>query len=712
LGFFTKPTPGAVNSAGGPGFAPAVDFSRSGGTFTNRFELTLSTVSANAVIRYTLDGTLPTNSSPVYARPILVTNSVQVRARAYQTGLLPGPPRTEGYLLLSNNVFNFRSDLPVMIIHTLGKGSPTSSRLTFAHLSVLEPVQGQTALTQTPVLTARAGIQIRGSSTEGYPKSSYKLELWDEFDLDKDLELLGLPADSDWVLYAPNNFDPVLIHNPFVHQLSRDLGQYSPRTRFVEVYLNKGSANSPVSASTYNGIYVLEEKIKIGPQRLAIDRLEPEHSASPQVTGGYLLKIDRLDPGDSGLAAGGVTMAYVDPKEREIKLPQRRPQQNYLRDYFTAFGKALSSANWRDPILGYPAYVDIEAWIDFHVLEVLSGNVDALVLSTYFHKPRNGKIAFGPHWDFDRALGSTDGRDANPRIWNTGPFFSPPWWNRLFSDKDFWQKWVDRWQELHSSHFSLTNIHGLIDRLANEVRQAQPREFARWRVTMRGGSYQSEINLMKNWLSNRIDFIDRQLTQPPRFSAAGGAVASGFVLTITGPTNATIYYDLNGADPRAPQGVITPTAVRYAGPIVLERNARVVARAYDASKKQTGGPPSTSSTPWSGPAAATFVVATPPLLLTEIMFHPAPPPAGSTNTASDFEFIELKNVSSAPLNLAGFQLSGGITFTFATSGSVRSLAPGEHVLLVKIAARSCPVIPRPQTLPGRSWAASATTATG
>ena len=145
-------------------------------------------------------------------------------------------------------------------------------------------------------------------------------------------------------------------------------------------------------------------------------------------------------------------MAYVDPKEREIRLPQRDPQEQYIKTYFADFGRALNGANWVDPKLGYAAYFDVDAAIDFHVVEVLSGNVDALVLSTYFHKPRNGKIVFGPHWDFDRALGSTDGRDTNPRIWNTGPFFGSVWWTRLFRDPDFWQKWIDRYQELRRSN--------------------------------------------------------------------------------------------------------------------------------------------------------------------------------------------------------------------------------------------------------------------
>jgi hypothetical protein len=101
---------------------------------------------------------------------------------------------------------------------------------------------------------------------------------------------------------------------------------------------------------------------------------------------------------------------------------------------------------------------------------------------------------------------------------------------------------VDRWQALRRTNFSETNLFGLIDRLADEVREAQPREAARWGLEPRGGSYQSEIDWMKQWLSERIDFIDRQLVQPPALSQGGGRVASGFQLTLTGPAGATIYY--------------------------------------------------------------------------------------------------------------------------------------------------------------------------
>ncbi len=611
-GRFARPTPGKPNASSGPGFAPQVAFSKPAGNFSENFTVELSMGArgtTGAVIRYTMDGTLPNSGSPVYAAPLLITNTAHLRARAYQDGLLPGPPSSVAYLKLFTNVMEFTSTLPVLIMDTFGKDVPVSAQESFVHLSFFEPMHGRTSLANPPAFTTRGGFRLRGSSSAGFPQSNFAVEFLNEFNEEKPHEALGLPADSDWILYAPNAYDPVLIHNPFIHQLSREMGRYSPRTRFVEVFLVQSAG--PVKVADYHGLYVLEEKIKIGGNRVDIDRLGAEDLKPPQVTGGYLLKFDRLGPDESGFAVNGDRgLVYVEPKEHTILLPQRAPQREYLQNFFNEFNRALHGENWRDPASGYRAYLDVEAAIDFHVLEVLSGNVDAMVLSTYFHKPRGGKIVCGPHWDFDRALGSTDERDANPRVWSTGPFFDGAWWPRLFRDADFWQRWVDRWQELRRVQFSLTNLHGLIDRLATEVREVQPRQYKRWGFSPRGGSYQSELDLMKSWLSNRIDFIDGQLVQPPHPSRAGGRITPGFLLALAAPlgsTNTTIYYTLDGSDPRLAQGAVSPNALLYTNPIPLSSSVRIVARARDPSRRQTGGPP--LSTPWSGPMNESFEVA-------------------------------------------------------------------------------------------------------
>ena len=603
-GYFLQPTPGKPNESSGSGFASEATFSRPGGTVTDSFSLDLSANASNAIIRYTLDGKLPSRISPAFREPIALTNTTCVRARVYQDGFLPGPPHSETYLFLSTNVAGFHSTLPVLVMDTLGSGRATSSRSSYVQLSFYEPIEGKTSLTNRPAMTTRGGFHTRGSTSAGMPQPGFAVQFLDDFDHEQHLPVFGLPANSDWVLYAPTEFDPVMIHNPFVHQLSRDLGHYSPRTRFLEVYMARHPG--PITAHDYYGVYVLEEKIKVGKHRVAIDRLGPDDLEAPAVTGGYLVKFDRLGPGESGFWAGGASMVYVEPKEPVINLPQRAPQREYIKSYFDEFDHVLHGPNWKDPVEGYRAYIDVDSWIDFHVLEVLSGNVDALNYSTFFYKPRGGKITFGPHWDFDRALGSTDERDAYPRRWNTGRFFHAPWWTRLFSDPDFWQLWVDRWQALRVTTFSETNLFDLIDRLTDQLREAQPREVKRWDLEPRGGTYQSEIDWMKSWLSQRMDFIDQQLVQPPQFNRGSGQVASGFQLTLTAQSNATIYYTLDGSDPRLPQGTISSNAVIYTGPLALEENSRVIARARNPSQRQTGGPP--VSTPWSGPVTANFIV--------------------------------------------------------------------------------------------------------
>ena len=600
LGSFPRPTPGRPNLMNGPGFAPEVSFSKAGGSFSTPFAVEISCRSTGAVIRYTVDGTIPNHVSAAYAKPLQITNTAHLRARAYQEGLLSGPPQSVAYLKLFTNVLDFSSTLPVLVMDTFGKDLPAGSHGSFAHLSFFEPVHGKTSLTNPPTLTARGGFRVRGSTSAGLPQQGFALHFLDEFNEEKNLSPLGLPPESDWVLYAPNGYDPVMIHNPFIHQLSRDMGRYSPRTRFVEVFLVRGAGR--VRETHYNGLYVLEEKIKIGKNRLDIARLSGEDLKPPAVTGGYLLKFDRLGPGEGGFSGGGAGMVYVEPREQLMTLPQRAPQRQYLQRFFDDFAGALHGEKWKDPAVGYRAYLDVEAAIDFHVLEVLSGNVDSMVLSTYFHKPRSGKIVCGPHWDFDRALGSTDGRDENPRHWGTGQFFGGAWWPRLFSDVDFWQLWVDRWQSLRATHFSGTNLNRLIDQLADEVRDAQPREYKRWNFQPRGGSYRSELEHMKNWLSNRIDFIDQQLVQPPRFSHESNSSAPGFLLTLAAATNATVYYTLDGSDPRAPQGAVATNAIAYAGPVAIQATNRVIARAWNSKQRQSGGPP--RSTPWSGPGSA------------------------------------------------------------------------------------------------------------
>jgi len=532
-----------------------------------------------------------------------------------------------------------------MVLYNFGQASiPTDdtygSTDQFVNVSIYEPVNGVTELTNLPTLTARAGFHIHGSSTESLPKHAFSLEFWDDLDNSADYSPLGLPAESDFVLYAPDNFEPVLIHNPLIYQLSNEIGRYAPRTCLVEVYLVTNTG--PVLATNYNGIYVLEEKIKWGKNRVDIDKihsvdnLHPLDNTAPDDTGGYLMKIDRLGPGESGLNAAGQTIDYDEPHEFDLDTPQRAPQQQYLQNYMNAFGAALNGASYTNLTNGFRAYIDEPSWLDHHILNVMAFNVDALRLSAYFYKPRTNSLVFGPLWDFDRSQGSTDGRDFSPLYWRApipdygSDYFNYSWWGRMFTDIDFWQAWIDRYEDLRDGGpLSTNHIYADVDALVAQVQAEEPREAARWpsltkprsgTISISGysytfpGTYQGEVNFLKQWYADRLNFIDTNFLAKPLFSNNTGAITNGATLVLTG-AGATIYYTTNGSDPRLPGGGLASNALAYGSAIALSANIIITARAYSASHHNltgTNNPP--LSSPWSGLARESFVLAAAPVI--------------------------------------------------------------------------------------------------
>ncbi|MBK7998621.1 MAG: lamin tail domain-containing protein [Verrucomicrobia bacterium] len=300
----TSATPGAINSTSGNGtdFAPDVQFSRDSGTFTGTFNLTLYTESPTAEIRYVLVSTnnrptsnvtnVPSASSPLYTGPITVDQTLQVRARAFETGKLPSTPISKTYIEISPDVVNFSSDLPMVIVHNFGQGTLPGTGDQTAVIATFDNDLDRSSLTNKPNLVSRIGLNDRGSSTQGQAKQNMAVEFWDEFNQDIDHPLFGMPAESDWVFFSINRFDQGLMHNAIFHWFGRTVG-YSSRTRYVEVFRKTGAG--PVTAADYFGLFLIEEKPKRNANRVDIASLQPENTNSATVSGGYLLRIDRVD---------------------------------------------------------------------------------------------------------------------------------------------------------------------------------------------------------------------------------------------------------------------------------------------------------------------------------------------------------------------------------------------------------------------------------
>ena len=561
--YLMQATPGEPNGLGAPGVSPSPIFSVDTGNYVDNVTVELSVDSPTATIRYTTDGSAPDTRARVYTGPISVTASMEIRARSFDGELLPSVESTETYVILDSAVQSFNSNLPIVVVDTFGR-TIGQNDFTLIHASVIDidQVTGRAGITDELNFGGRGGLKVRGSSSTGFPKKQWAFEAWDEFGDDLETQILSFPAESDYILYAPYT-DKALMQNTLAYEWSNRIGQYAPRTQFVELYYNTGGK---VGTGDYHGVYVLMEKIKRDPNRVDIEKLTPSQNSEPEITGGYILKKDRLDPGDSGINAGGHTLGLVEPKEDEITPAQR----DWIRNYINQFAAALNGPNFTDPDIGYAKYIDVDSFIDHHIMVEMTKNIDGYRLSTFMYLDRGGKLTMGPIWDYNLSLGNANYLNG----WLAEGWYYPqlgagdyPWYSRLFQDSNFQQRYIDRWTELRQDAFSterlLSDIQGYVDLLS----EAQVRNYQRWPILgtyvwpnwFIGNTYQEEIEFMTTWLQDRLAWIDSQWLAAPALSSPGGQVEPGFQLHIAAAND--IYYTLDGTDPRLPGGAISPNAI-------------------------------------------------------------------------------------------------------------------------------------------------------
>jgi hypothetical protein len=369
-------------------------------------------------------------------------------------------------------------------------------------------------------LTVRAGqahsthlcrINIRGHSSSYHPKKPLKIELHDPQGKDLSLSLLGMPPDPDWILY-PSFTDKTFVRDVLACELWRAMGYYAPRSRYTELFIRTNS-----SGESYQGIYVLKEKIKRGENRLALAHLKKGHNAQPEIAGGYIFKKDRLNKGELGFATSqGILFAYEEPKEREITSAQGR----WLTTYLNRFEQALFGPSFCNPDLGYGEYLDVDSFIDYHWLVELSKNMDGFSHSVFFHKDREGKLTAGPVWDWDLSFGNylyPEGSSPQGWRWKMIRQTDYQWYGRLFQCPEFAKKYQDRWAQLRASVFAASNILARIDILAAQVAPAAVRNRQRWPVANESGNrtYQDEVDALKNWVLLRLAWIDKQMRSRP-----------------------------------------------------------------------------------------------------------------------------------------------------------------------------------------------------
>jgi CotH kinase protein/Chitobiase/beta-hexosaminidase C-terminal domain len=502
----------------------------------------------------------------------------------------------------------------LVVLDTFGELVPYGQKIPVA-ARFIEAKPSRSSLLGTPDFAGLGELNVRGHTSLRYPKHSYHFQTKFNGESQK-VSILGFPKDSDWVLYAPYS-DKTLIRDVLGYELSNEMGRYAARTRLVEVFLN--DSHGRLTQRNYLGVYVFEEKIKRGKNRVDITKLRPEDNSDPNISGGYIIKKDHADqidnpdesiPMRAGSSRGkdvwfrsshGNQFFYVEPKGDEITAEQR----SWVKQYINKFERVLYDDQFKNPKTGYAAFIDPESFIDHHLLVELSKNIDGFRFSTFYYKDRGGRLMMGPIWDWNLTFGNAMGRDGfNPEGWYWSQLDDRQysWFRRLFEDPDFAQKYADRWGELRTNQFSVPRLEARIDELAASLSEAQARNFRRWRVLGRsvwpnayvGRTFHDEIEFMKQWIERRVEWMDQQFLTGPSLSLRAGQIKAGTKLELRAPKG-KIYYTLDGTDPRTPGGVVSREALLYKSALVLNESTTVFCRAFDSGR-------------WSCPAAVKFTV--------------------------------------------------------------------------------------------------------
>ena len=416
----------------------------------------------------------------------------------------------------------FISMLPIILIDTEGQIIPDEPKI-HSMMRVIDNGPGMENNVTDPSTgyNGHIGIEIRGASSQMYPKKQYAVETRDELGENLNVELMGFPSENDWILHAPYS-DKTLIRNDLVYTLARQTGNYASRTKAFELFVN----------DEYQGVYILMEKIKRDNNRLDIAKLKPDEIAGDDLTGGYIIKIDKwagenTDRWFSEPALpeyGGVYYQYHYPAYDDIA-PE---QESYIQNFIDEFEEMFEDGSYLDPQDGYYNKIDWDQFIDYAIMQEFAKNVDGYRLSSFIYKDKDSndpRLHTGPVWDFNLAFGNANYYDgSSPVGWymdtNFGddPWRIPFWWYLIWDDDNFRYAFNARWQALRGDVLSNDHVMTMVDSLVGHLGPAVARNFEVWPVIgdwvwpneYVGESYAHELNYLRDWIMSRLIWMDSQ----------------------------------------------------------------------------------------------------------------------------------------------------------------------------------------------------------
>ncbi len=349
-------------------------------------------------------------------------------------------------------------------------------------------------------------IRGRGNSTWKGAKRPFR------FKLNKKAGLLGMDKSKHWVLLA-NDFDATLLRNRIIEYTGTEMGlDYTMESRPVDLVVN----------GTYRGSYTLCEQIRVDDGRVEIDEISPSATAEPEITGGYLLE---MFPGDGDehkeyMTTKEVYLGVNTPDFSEYTAGQsagRDAQSKYIFDYIQNLEDAIYSEDFSDADgVRYSEYMDLASSAKYWWIQEFSGNGDGFqTSSTYLYKDRNGKLYWGPLWDFDLSLNKSES-ELDTVFNNT----NMPWLDHMRAyDPEYQKILLSEWERLDGILDNITRKGGVLDTYAEEIRASRINDTVAYRrlfeneVTPEeaGNEFEEAIERLRNNIDSRRKVINDNL---------------------------------------------------------------------------------------------------------------------------------------------------------------------------------------------------------
>ena len=383
------------------------------------------------------------------------------------------------------------TNLPTVSIHTLNNEIPYDKEHQIESQLTIISNDG------TKLLSEPGTTRERGNGSREFPKRPYRIKF------DKKQNVLDAPAKAKkWTLL--NNYsDKTLFRNLLAFELSRQMGlPYTPYGTAVDVLMN----------GEYKGCYQLCDQVEINTNRVNITEMTPDDNQGSALTGGYLIEVDAYANQEvSWFKSGkGNPVTIKSPDEDEITANQTQ----YIRNFFNQMEKQWAT------------YLDVNSFLRHFLVGELSGNTDTY-WSVYMYKERDEDLLHvGPVWDFDLAF-ENDNRtypinkktkyvyqDGGSCAGNMRTFV-----NNIVNDASAKSKLLEIWGEARQNGLNEEKLLAFIDRWAAELEQSQRLNFLRWPIMNQKvqknpviwGSYQAEVDNVKNFLKERLVWMDKKL---------------------------------------------------------------------------------------------------------------------------------------------------------------------------------------------------------